>query len=220
MNPGIFWVYSVVKHSDDDIHLETQLLSQEENQDCRPTPDNWFMEVSPGFPPIAFLPAGKPFKGFSKTQELSALITAFPLSIFFFFNWQKCLSYLSSRYTTWYHSLYLPSLAGHFFLIHSHIQPHTCLLSFSQISPWQRCFVWFSCTYLRLYHDFSSFQEKICSHESSLCILHSFYPPSLPLSKIVLWLIPLFKADTLDSYKKEAMSNFEEKGWWGKWVCP
>ena len=86
MNPGIFWVYSVVKHSDDDIHLETQLLSQEENQDCRPTPDNWFMEVSPGFPPIAFLPAGKPFKGFSKTQELSALITAFPLSIFFFFQ--------------------------------------------------------------------------------------------------------------------------------------
>ena len=61
------------------------------------------MEVSTGYPPIAFLPAGKPFKGFSKTQELSALSTAFPVS-FLFFNWQKCLSYLSSRYTTWYHS--------------------------------------------------------------------------------------------------------------------
>ena len=116
------------------------------------------MEVSPGFPPIAILPAGKPFKSISKTQELSALITAFPVS-FFFFPRQKRLSYLSSRYTTWYHTLFLPSLAGRFFLMHSHVQPHASLRSFSQISPWQRYFVWFRCTYLRLYYDFSSFQE-------------------------------------------------------------
>ena len=138
----------------------------------------------------------------------------------FFFQLTEVFKLLELTIHNLISQLYLPSLAGHFFLIHSHIQPHTCLLSFSQISPWQRCFVWFSCTYLRLYYDFSSFQEKICSHESSLYILHSFYPTPLPLSKIVLWLIPLFKADTLDSYKKEAMSNFEEKDWWGKWVCP
>ena len=89
------------------------------------------MEVSRGFPSIAILPAGKPFKSISKTQELSALITAFPVS-FFFPPRQKRLSYLSSRYTTWYHTLFLPSLAGHFFLMHSHVQPHASLRSFSR----------------------------------------------------------------------------------------
>ena len=54
--------------------------------------------------------------------------------------------------------------------MHSHVQPHACLHSFSQISPWQRYFVWFSTWDFTMISPPFRRQSALMIHLSIFCI--------------------------------------------------
>lgn len=129
------------------------------------------MEVSPGFPLIAILPAGKPFKSISKTQELSALITAFPVS-FFFPQLTEAFKLLELKiHNLISHSI--PPFSGRSLFPDAQSCSASCMPA-QLLSDLSLAEVFCLIQYLRLYYDFSSFQETVCSHDSSLYILRSF----------------------------------------------
>lgn len=128
------------------------------------------VEVSPGFPLIAIPSSRKTFQKYQQNSGVKRTYYCLPC-IIFSPSWQKRLSYLSSGYNLISHSI--PPFSGRSLFPDAQSCSASCMPAqlLSQTSPLAEVFCLIQ--YLRLYYDFSSFQETVCSHDSSLYILRS-----------------------------------------------